>query len=182
MSVQINRWLPPSIHTYFLVKTFSQRTYCKYIFICFGECLIGQEGNPHYIKRRRSLLNCLCSTSRPSRKTKVSHWLIRKIASLRLRPRPGQSMFHQSCQRLSRGPADAERRKRGVPVRNDLLPVLKSSKSWMKSLERLKGRRQGQRTARKRERAKKFHCPQTGKRVKATMRTGSTAQKVEDYK
>lgn len=88
-------------------------------------------------------------------------------------------MCHLSCQKLLRGPADAGRRKRGVPAKNDLLPVLKNSKSWMRSLGRLRGRHQGRMRARKRERVKKFHCPQTGNRVKATMRAGSTAQKVK---
>lgn len=127
-------------------------------------------------------LNCLCSISTPSRKAKVSHWLTRKITSARLRLRLllGQSMSHLSCQRLLREPADAGRRKRGVPVRNGWLPVLKNSKSWMRSLGRLKGRRQGQRNARKKEMAKKSRCPQTGNKVKATMRTGNTAQKVKN--
>ena len=123
-----------------------------------------------------------CSTSSSSRKTKVSHWLTRKIisASLRLRLQLGQSMCHQSCQKLLRGPADGGRKRSGVPGRNGWLPVLKNSKSWMRNLERLKGRCQGQRKARKMARSKKSLCLQIGNRVKPTMRTGNTAQKVRN--
>lgn len=119
--------------------------------------------------------------SRPSRKFKVSHWPNRKItsANLRFRDRLGQSMCHLSCRRLLREHADVGRKKKGVPARSGWLPVLRNSKSWMRSLERLKGRYPGTRMARKRERAKKFHFPQTGSTAKSTTRTGSTAQKVK---
>lgn len=146
--------------------------------------LIGQrdtQNGMHYINEQFCPFNCLGSTSRPSRKSRVSHWLTRKItsASLRLKLLPGQSMCHLSCRRLLREHADVGRRKRGVPVRNGWLPVLKSSKSWTRSLGRPKGRHQGQRRARRREMAKKPLCPQAGNKVKAIVRTGSTAQKVK---
>lgn len=88
-------------------------------------------------------------------------------------------MCRLSCRRLLREHADVGRKKKGVPARSGWLPVLRNSKSWMRSLERLKGRYPGARMARKRERVKKFHFPQTGSTAKFTMRTGSTAQKVK---